>query len=209
MPSNLSSRLPRLTLALVRWIDGSTATAPTRFRLSTFSSTHSASSAVLYRRPHETSGCIRPPMRHLGASSAECPRHHQRELFPPEWATVRSSSLMHHDIPTCIAQRVCPSSCVLEEERLLCAGHEVCARKRTRHSAGRLVTAARRGAEDRAEDIWMPKPKSEGQLSTCRDPQYRRTFRGQRHAKPRLRPSANLLDEEHLVCREPLRRQPR
>src|ERR1700677_2370725 len=120
-------------------------------------------------------------MRHRGASSAECPRHHQRELFSPEWATVRSSSPMHNDIRTCIAQRVCPPSCVLEEERLLCASHEVCARKRTRHNARRLVTTARRGAEDRTVDIWMPKPKSQGQLSTCRHAEHCSTFNGQRH----------------------------
>jgi hypothetical protein len=28
----------------------------------------------------------------------KCPRHHQRELFSPECATVRSSSLIHDDI---------------------------------------------------------------------------------------------------------------
>src|SRR3984957_21276456 len=140
-------------------------------------------------------------MRHRRESLAECPCHHQRELLLPECATVRSSSLMHDDIRTCIAQRVCPPVCVPEEERLLCAGHEVCARKRTRHNARRLVTAARRGAEDRTVHIWMPKSKSQSQLSTCRDAEHCATLTGQRHVKPRLRPSANVLDEKHLVCR--------
>ncbi len=49
-------------------------------------------------------------------------------------------------------------------------------RKRTRHNTRRLVTAARRGAEDRTIDIWMPKPKSEGQLSTRRDAEHCGTF---------------------------------
>src|ERR1051326_509602 len=139
------------------------------------------------------------------ASSSECPRHHQRELFSPECATVRPRTLIHDDICICIAQRVRPPPCVLQEERLLCASDKVCARKRTRHDAWRLVTAARRGAQDRTVDLWMPKPKSEGQLSNRRDAEHRGTLSGQRHAKPRLRPSANVLDEELLVRREPLR----
>src|SRR5581483_3010609 len=49
-----------------------------------------------------------------------------------------------------------------------CASDKICARKWDRHNARRLVTAARRGAEDRAVHMWMPKPKSEGQLSTRR-----------------------------------------
>ncbi len=88
-------------------------------------------------------------------------------------ATVRPSLLIHDDIRICIAQRVRPPPCVLEEERLLCASDKVCAWKRTRHYARRLVTAAGRGAEDRTVDMWMPKPKSEGQLSTRRDAQHR------------------------------------
>src|ERR1700683_1565673 len=144
-------------------------------------------------------------MRHRDASSSEYPRHHQRELFSPECATVRSSSLLHDDIRTCIAQRVRPPPRVPEEEWLLCASDKVCARKRTRHNAGRLVTAARRGAEDRTVDMRMPEPKSERQLSTRRDADHCGTFRGHHHAKPRLRPSANVLDEELLVARKPLR----
>jgi hypothetical protein len=38
---------------------------------------------------------------------------------------VRSSSLIHDDIRTCIAQRVRPPPCVPKEERLLCAGEIV------------------------------------------------------------------------------------
>jgi hypothetical protein len=51
--------------------------------------------------------------------SSECPGHHQRELFSPECATVRPSSLIHEDIRICSAQRVRPPPCVLAEERLL------------------------------------------------------------------------------------------
>src|SRR6516162_9098053 len=148
-------------------------------------------------------------MRHRYASSSECPRHHQRELFSPECATVRSSSLIHEYIRICIAQCVRPPPCVLKEERLLFAGDKVCARKRARHNAGRLVNPPGEGAEDRTVDIWMPKPKSEGQLSTRRDAEHCGMFSAQRHAKLRLRPSANVLDEELLVCRETSRLQAR
>jgi hypothetical protein len=55
----------------------------------------------------------------------------------------------------------------------------------------------------------MPKSQSEGQFSTRRDAEHRGTFGRQRYAKTRLHPSANLLDEELLVCREPLRLQAR
>ena len=118
---------------------------------------------------------------------------------------MRPGSLIHADIRICIAQRVRPPLCVFEEERFLYASDKVCARERTRHNVGRLVTAARRGAEDRAVDMWMPKPQSEGQLSTRRDAENCRAFSAQRHAKPRLRPSANVLNEELLVRREALR----
>src|SRR6202161_4576958 len=123
------------------------------------------------------------------AIASECPRHHRRELFSPECATVRSGSLIHDDIRTCIAQRIGPPPRVSEEERLLCATDKVCARKRTRHNARRLVTAARRSAQDRTVDMWMPNPKSEGQLSPRRDAEHCGTFSAQRHAKPRLCPS--------------------
>ena len=117
------------------------------------------------------------------ASSPEYPRHHQRELFSPECATVRPGSLIHDDIRMCVAQRVRPPPCVRQKERLLCASNKVCARKRTRHKARRLVTAARRGAEDRTVDMWMPKPESEGQFSACRDAEHRGTLRGQRRGR--------------------------
>src|SRR6202050_5792432 len=107
-------------------------------------------------------------MRHRDASSSECPRHHQRELFSPECTTVRSVSLIHDDLRTRIAQRIRPLFCVPEEERLLYASDKICSRKRTRHNSRRLVTAARRGAEARSVDTWMPKPKSEGQFSPRR-----------------------------------------
>jgi hypothetical protein len=51
----------------------------------------------------------------------------------------------------------------------------------------------------------MPKPKRESQLSARRDAEHCGTFNRQRHGKPRLRPSVNVLNEELLVGREPLR----
>lgn len=135
--------------------------------------------------------------------SFERPSHHQWKLFPPECATVRTGSLIHDDIRTCIAQGVRPPPGVLQEERLLCTGHKVGTRKRDRHNAGRLVTAAGRGAEDRAVHMWVPKSKSESELSTRRDTENRGTLSLQRHAEPRLCPSANVLDKERLVRRKP------
>jgi hypothetical protein len=142
---------------------------------------------------------------HRDASSSECPGHHQRKLFSPECTTMRSVSLIHDDLRTRIAQRIRPPPCVPEEEWLVYASDKICSRKGTRHNFRGLVTAARRGAEDRTVHMWMPKPKREGQLSTRRGAEHCGTFPGQRHAKPRLRPSANVFDKEFLVCREPLR----
>ena len=118
---------------------------------------------------------------------------------------MRPRPLVHDDIPACIAQRDRPSSCVVEEEWLLHAGDKICARERTRYDARRLVTAARRSAKDHAINIWMPKSESEGKLSTRRYAQHCSTFSGQRHGKPRRRPSVNFTDKEILVRREPLR----
>ena len=106
------------------------------------------------------------------------PTPHQRELFSPECAAVRPSSLIHDDIRISSAQRVRPPLCILQEERLLCAPDKVCARKRTWQNARRLVAAARRGAQDRTVDMWMPKPNSEGQLSTRRDAEHRAALSG-------------------------------
>ena len=85
-----------------------------------------------------------------------------------------------------------------------------CPRRGTRgeasgHNATRLVTAARRGAEDRAVDVWMAKPNGEGQLPTRRDAEHRRAFSGHPDSETRSHPSTHVLDEERLVCREPLR----
>src|SRR5580698_2879685 len=91
-----------------------------------------------------TSRWLRPPMRYRDASSSKCPRHHQREFFLPERATVRPISLIHDDIRMCTAQCVRPPPCVLQEERLLCASDKVYARKRNRHNSRRLVATARR-----------------------------------------------------------------
>jgi hypothetical protein len=100
-------------------------------------------------------------MRRRDALSSECPRHHQREFFSPKCSTVQSSSLIHDDIRTCIAQRVRPPLCVPDEERLLCTSDKVGARKRTRHNARRLITAARRGAEACTRSREASEPSSE------------------------------------------------
>jgi hypothetical protein len=163
----------------------------------------------VYSSLDDRESLARPPMRYRDASSSKCPRHHQREFFLPERATMRPISLIHDDIRMCAAQCVRPSSCVPEEERLLRASDKVCARERTRHNSWRPVAAARRSAKDRTKDAWMPKTNREGQLSTRRGAEHCGTFRGQRHTKPQLRPSANVLDEELIVCRKALRRKAR
>ncbi len=137
------------------------------------------------------------------ASWFKCPLQHQRELFPPECSTVRSDPLMHDDIRSCIAERFRPLRCVFQKERLLNAGDKVRPWKWARHNRWWPVAGARRSAEDCAVNPWMTKPKSEGQLSASRDAHNGGTFHGQRYAKPRLRPTANILDEEHLMCCEP------
>jgi hypothetical protein len=50
----------------------------------------------------------------------------------------------------------------------------------------------------------MPKSKSKSQFTTRRGAEHRGTFSGQRHAKPRFRLTANVIDEELLVCRDTL-----
>src|SRR5215472_4835111 len=115
------------------------------------------------------------------------PRHHQRELFSPERAAVRSDPLFHDHVRTCIAQRGRPPRCVLKEERLLRAGNKVRARNPTWHHVRRLVARARRGAEDRTVDIGMPEPKSERELSTRRGTEHRGAFRCQRWPNISLR----------------------
>src|SRR5579884_3191941 len=136
---------------------------------------------------------------------SECPCHHERKLFSPECAAVRPDSLTHGDIRTCIAQRFRPFSCVPEKEWFFYTGNKVRAWKRGQHHGGWLVTSARRGAEDSAVHLRMPKPKSESQLSACRDAKDRGTPRGQIYAEARLRPPADILDEELLVGCEPFR----
>ena len=122
---------------------------------------------------------------------------------------MRSGPLGHHDVRTCIAQRLRPPGRVLVEERLQRAGDEVRARKRARHHARRSVASAGRGAEDRTVDLRVPEPEGEGQLSTGRDTEHRGAFGGQRDSETRPRPSADLPDEERLVCREPFRAESR
>lgn len=50
-----------------------------------------------------------------------------------------------------------------------------------------------------------PKPDSERELSTRRDTEHRGAFGGQLDAEARSCPATDILDEELLVCREPLR----
>jgi hypothetical protein len=62
---------------------------------------------LLYLTADETLRCII-------ASSAECPRHRKRKLFAPECGAVRSGSLIHNDLRSCILQHVRPSPRVLD-----------------------------------------------------------------------------------------------
>lgn len=123
----------------------------------------------------------------------------------PERITVRSDTLGHHYFGTGIAECGRPLGGVVVEERLQGARDEVYARERTRHDARRLVGAARRGAEDRAVDVWMPKSDGESQLPARRDTEHRRAFGRQPDSETRSHPSAHVFNEELLVCREPLR----
>jgi hypothetical protein len=61
------------------------------------------------------------------------------------------------------------------------------------------------GAEDRAVDVGMAKPHRERELTTPRDTEHRRSVCRQRDVEARLRPSADVLDKELLVRREPFR----
>jgi hypothetical protein len=48
----------------------------------------------------------------------------------------------------------------------------------------------------------MSKPAGERELCTRRDTEHRGAFDGQGDSETRPRPSADVLDEERLVCRE-------
>jgi hypothetical protein len=50
----------------------------------------------------------------------------------------------------------------------------------------------------------MTKPEREGQLSASRVAEYRCALGRQRDSKTRLHPSADVFDEELLVCGEPI-----
>jgi hypothetical protein len=139
------------------------------------------------------------------ARAAKRPRHHQRELFSPQRVAVRPDPLGHDNVRTRVAQRDGPAGRVLEKERLQRASDEVRTRKRIRHHGRRSVTSARRRAEDRTVDVGMAKPDGERELSTCGNTKYRRALGGQRDSETRPRPLADVLDEELLVRREPLR----
>ena len=76
---------------------------------------------------------------------------------------------------------------------------------RMRHRARRSVTCARGGAEDRTVNVRMSQPNCERKLSTRRDTEHSRALGGQRNAESRPRPAPDVLDEELLMGREPLR----
>ena len=89
----------------------------------------SASDRETHRDTETSRGCPRTILYRAGwisgllASASERPGHHQRELGLPEWVAVAPDPLGHHDVGTGITQCVRPAGRVLEEERLLCAGH--------------------------------------------------------------------------------------
>src|ERR1700744_2304789 len=126
----------------------------------------------------------------IGASSPECPRNHQRELFLPKYTTVRSNSLFHDGVRTCTAQRFRRYPCVIEEERLLCASDKVCARKLTRHKTRRPVTAARRGGEDRNVDM-DAEPQERGRALP---PPRRLTLRFVQRVAPRQTATSSIAE---------------
>lgn len=138
-------------------------------------------------------------------SAAERPLHHEREFLLPKGAAMLSDSLPHDDVRARIAQRGCPAGRILQEERFQGAGDEVDAWKPTRQLRRWLLTGARRSAEDGTVDIWMAKPDCKRQLRTCRDSEHTGPFGKYRYAKPRRCPPSEVVDEELLVCREPVR----
>src|SRR6516225_2825343 len=138
-------------------------------------------------------------------SPSERPRDHQRKLLLPEGIAVRPRPLVHHDVRTCVAQCAPPPSGVLEKERLLRAGDQVRARNRVWHHGGRSVAAARRGAEDRTVDIGMPEPDGEREFSARRNTEHRGTAGERRESETGPHPPSYVLDEEPLMCGEPLR----
>src|SRR5664279_859005 len=87
-----------------------------------------------------------------------------------------------------------------------------CRRPDTRagaNSATGWVTRTRRCAEHGAVYVRTPKPECECELSACRDPAHRGALGGQHDAEPRPRPRPDVVDEEPLVRREPVRVEPR
>src|SRR6201992_3549663 len=94
-------------------------------------------------------------------SSIQRPGHHQSELVAPEPVAVRTDALSANDVGARVAQRVRPPDRVVAEERFPRAGDEVGAGEASWQHDGWLVARSRRGAEDRAVDVWMPQPEGE------------------------------------------------
>src|SRR5438874_10739269 len=115
---------------------------------------------------------------------------------------AEADALAHYNVGAGagIAQRGRPSGGVVAEERLQGARHQVRARKRTRHNARRLVTAARRGAEDRGVCVRMPKPNGEGQLTTRQDTEDRRAFGGHADSTNRARTHPRTSSTKNFSC---------
>jgi len=150
-------------------------------------------------------GLYRTQFAPQAALRSERPRHHQRELGPPERVAMGCDPFAHHDVGARVAQRDGPAGRVGEEERLQGAGDEVRARDPVRQHARRLVARARRAGENRTVDVGVPQPEGERELPARRGAEHRGALRGQRDPEPRPRPPAHVRDEEPLVRREPLR----
>src|SRR5437763_1620828 len=114
-------------------------------------------------------------------------------------------SLLQHDVGACIAEGARPPGRIVEEERLLCAGNEVCARNSCRHLIAWLVARAGRSGEDGAEEVGMTEPEGEGQFSARRRTKYRAVRGWECDAELRLHPPWHVVGEEGLVRREPSR----
>ena len=136
---------------------------------------------------------------------SERPCDHQRQFISPHRMVVPATrSLMTTSAP---------ASCSAAAHRVAFSrknGSSVPATRYARGNGpgnvvGRLVPGARRGGEHRAVDTRMPEPDGERELPTRRHAEHRGACGRQRDAEPRPRPSPDVLHEEPLVRREPLR----
>jgi hypothetical protein len=81
-----------------------------------------------YRTMIRLKGCHASLAFERDVLASKRPCNHQRELACPKRVAVIPDPLRHHDVRARIAQCGRPPGCVLEEERLQCAGDEVGAR---------------------------------------------------------------------------------